>query len=141
MILGGCVEEILGTEKDLIAENTIRLLKNGDYSFSNRASQDIDLDRSWTKKSIIEEMVRYCQLKSPVYSEESTAVGCKGEPVYLIKPVINDVHRWIVYKFAENEYGETVLIFIISAHIDKNIYGEYGDIFQERGEGDEENSE
>ncbi len=53
------MEEILGTEKDLIVENTIRLLKDGDYSFSNRASQDIDLDRSWTKKSIIEEMVRY----------------------------------------------------------------------------------
>jgi hypothetical protein len=34
-----------------------------------------------------------------------------------------------------------VLIFIISAHIDKNIYGEYGDILQERGEVDEENSE
>lgn len=122
--------EIQGTEKDLILEDTIRLLTSGEYMFSNRASQDIDLDRSWTKKAIIEEMVRYCQLKSAVYSEDSSAVGCSGEPVFLIKPIINDVHRWIIYKFAENEYGETVLIFIISAHYDESIY-------QERSEGDE----
>ena len=135
------MEEILGTEKDLIIENTVRLLKNGDYIFRNRASQDIDLDRSWTKKSIIEGMIQYCQLKNPIYSEESTAVGCEGAPVYLIKPVINDLYRWIIYKFAQNEYGESVLVVVISAHSDKNIYGEYGNIFQERSEGDEENAE
>jgi len=88
----------------------------------------------WTQKALIEGVIQYAAMQSSIYWEESSAIGCQGDVVYLIKPLINDYWRWIVFKFGEDEYGEAIMVIIISAHKDEKIYGKNTDLITERGE-------
>jgi len=132
------MEELSGTSKEFIFEKTVRLLKEGCYRFREKASVAIDSDRSWTQKAVIEGIIQYAELNNPLYSEESRRMGCAGDIVYLIKPFINDFYRWIVYRFGQDEYGNDIVVFIISAHKDQKIYGQSSEIVTERGDEDEE---
>jgi hypothetical protein len=131
------MEEVSGTSKEFIFEKTVRLLKDGCYIFREKASAAIDLDRSWTQKALIDGMIQYALLNNPLYCEESRAIGCAGDIVYLIKPLINDFYRWIVYKFGQDECGKDIVVFIISAHKDEKIYGQSIETIIERGDENE----
>jgi len=134
---GLSMEEISGTDKEYILNLTSKFLKEERYLVRERASAQIDLDRSWTIKALIKGIILYADMQGALFCEESTAIGCQGDLVYLIKPNINEFWRWVVFKFGVDEYGDAVLVIIISAHKDEKIYGKTGDLSKEGGELDE----
>lgn len=118
------MEEVLKTDKEVVYDKLLQLLASDCFLFTRKASESIDLDSGWTQKAVIEGIKLYAGLHEPLYYTESTSAKHEGEIVFLIKPFINDFQRWILFKFGQDESGNDVIVIIISAHKDENIYGE-----------------
>jgi len=115
--------EVSKSEKEFVYDKLLKLLAKNCYIFKRKASECIDLDTSWTQKALIEGMKVYAALQKPLYREESKSEGHEKEIVFLIKPFINDFYRWVIFKLGQDENGEDIVVFIISAHKDEKIYG------------------
>ena len=115
------MEEVTGTVKDYVYEKVVNFLKKEEdhLKLSKKASIEMDLDTSWTRKALVMGMTIHASLNDPLYCEESTAPGRKGEAVYVIKRAINEKPRWIRFRLAQDQYGDDAALFIISAHEDK----------------------
>jgi len=115
------MEDVIGTSKEYVFEKLINFLRNEkeQLKFTAKASMEIDLDPSWTRKALIMGVIIHASINGQLYCEKSKVRGRDDDIIYIIKPIINDKPRWVRFRLGQDESGEDTTAVIISAHEDR----------------------